>query len=521
VDLLLYNATVRTITHGQASALAIRGNKILAAGDSETLLREATSSTRKTDLGGRTVIPGFNDAHAHIWKMGHLLTTMLDLRGLTSFAALRSELQKRDRNLAEGAWLLGRGLNETQFDERRLPSRTDLDLAVPHRPVVLTRTCGHIYAANSLALERAGIGAETDAPAGGVIGRDEAGQPNGLLYESAMELITRVQPPPSEAEYRAMITAATKHQLRLGITSTSDCGVGPELLSVYSRMDAEGLLPSRINVMPLRTRAPLPEKYTGERLHVDTVKFLADGGLSGATAALSIPYRHTHSRGVLRIEQEELLELCREPYEHGWRIATHAIGDVTIDSVLSVYERLVQLPHSAQRPRCGLRIEHLGLPSAQQLRRAAALGVLAAPQAIFLRELGANFRAFVPDALSQQIYPIRAMLDAGIIVALSSDAPVVADDNPLSGMEAAITRKDGHGEPILSGQAITAEEALYAYTMAGAICTGDEQLQGSLSAGMRADIAVLSADPLTIPAEQLRSVQVDMTLLDGSMVYER
>jgi len=220
-------------------------------------------------------------------------------------------------------------------------------------------------------------------------------------------------------------------------------------------------------------------------------------------------------------EQEELLELCREPYEQGWRIATHAIGDVTIDSVLSVYEQLSQLQNSPERPSCGLRIEHLGLPSTQQLRRAAMLGVVAAPQAIFLRELGANFRAFVPDPLSQQIYPIRAMLDAGITVALSSDAPVVADDNPLSGMEAAITRKDAHGEPILAAQAITAEEALYAYTMAGAICTGDERLQGSLSAGMRADIAVLSADPLAIPAEELRTVQVDMTMLDGGIVYER
>jgi predicted amidohydrolase YtcJ len=514
IDLLLYNGNIRTITHGQASAIAICGGRICAVGDSETLL--GTASTRRIDLGGRTVIPGFNDAHAHIWKMGHLLTSMLDLRSLTSFAALRRALQERDSRLPEGAWLLGRGLNETQMDERRLATRDDLDSAVAHRPVVLTRTCGHIFAANSMALQLAGIGAETDAPAGGVIDRDASGRPTGLLYETAMELIVRVQPPPSEAEYRAMITAATRHQLSLGITSTSDCGVGPELLAVYRRMDAEGTLPSRVNVMPLRKigDGPLPETWVSERLRVDTVKFLADGGLSGATAALSVPYRHQDSHGVLRIEQDELLDLCREPHAQGWRIATHAIGDVTIDSVLRVYESLGRGAHRH-------RIEHFGLPSGEQLRCAARLGVLAVPQTIFLRELGANFRAFVPDALWEQIYPVRAMLDAGLTVALSSDAPVVADDSPLSGMEAAITRNDARGEPILKQQAITAQEALYAYTMAGAICTGSEEMQGSLSRGKRADLAVLSADPLSVPPEELRNVRVDMTLLDGRIVYER
>ncbi len=514
MDLLLYNANVRTITDGAASAVLISGSRISAVGQSADLLASASASTRRLNLEGRTVIPGFNDAHAHIWKIGHLLTSMLDLRKVTSFSTLDAALRKRDAALPEGAWLLGRGLNEMQLTEHRLPTRAELDRSVPNRPVVLTRTCGHIYLVNSAALERAGIRSDTNAPLGGVIGRDDTGKLTGLLYETAMELIHRAQPPPSEADYRAMIIAATRHQLSLGITSTSDCGVAPDLLAVYRNMDAEGALPSRVNVMPLRTHVPLPEKYISQHLHVDTVKFLADGGLSGATAALSVPYRHENSRGVMRIEQDELLALSREPHEQGWRIATHAIGDVTIDSVLRVYEKLGwgKLRH---------RIEHLGLPSAEQLQRAARLGVIAAPQSIFLRELGMNFREFVPDALAQQIYPIRAMLDAGITVALSSDAPVVADDNPLSGMEAAITRRDICGEPILAEQSISAKEALYAYTMAGAICTGDEKLQGSISPGKRADLAVLSADPITTAVEQFQEIRVDMTLLDGAIVYER
>ncbi len=520
MNLLLYGGNVRTVICGQASAIAIRDRRILAVGETESLLREATASTRKIDLGGRTVVPGFNDAHAHLWKMGHLLTSMLDLRGLTSFATLHTNLQARASKLPDGAWLLGRGLNEAQLAEHRLPTRDDLDRAVPHRPVVLTRTCGHICVANSLALERAGVHAESSAPPGGVIDRDEFGVPTGVLHETAMGLLSSVQPAPSEAEYRAMIEAAAAHQLRLGITASSDCGVGPELLAVYRRINADGELQLRVNVMPLRKPdgmsepPPLPEQVADERLRIDTVKLLADGGLSGATAALSVPYRHQDSRGVLRMEQEELLELCREPHRKGWRIATHAIGDLAIECVLRSYEALGPGP---QRHR----IEHLGLPSSQQLQRAARMGVIAVPQPMFLRELGDNFRTVVPESLAGQLYPLRAMLDAGLTVALSSDAPVVVDDAPLHGMAVAITREDAHSEPLLAQQSLTPEQALYGYTMAGAIASGEQEWLGSLCAGKRADLAVLSADPVRAEPHTLNEIQVDMTVLDGAIVYER
>ena len=187
------------------------------------------------DLGGRTVVPAFTDAHAHIWKIGHLLTSMLDLRRTPNMDALREAVTRRDRELPEGAWLVGRGFNEIAMPERRKPTREDLDSAAPHRPVALTRTCGHIYACNSAALRLAGIDRNTADPPGGVIERDERGEPNGLLHEMAMGLINRVLPPPSAADYKQMVRAALQHQLSLGITASSDCGVIPELLEVYLR----------------------------------------------------------------------------------------------------------------------------------------------------------------------------------------------------------------------------------------------------------------------------------------------
>jgi predicted amidohydrolase YtcJ len=249
---------------------------------------------------------------------------------------------------------------------------------------------------------------------------------------------------------------------------------------------------------------------------VNTVKFLADGGLSGATAALSINYRHAETKGMLRFESEDLRALCRESHENGWRIATHAIGDVTIDQMLDIYGSLGPHPRGLAH-----RIEHFGLPSAAQLARAADLSIIAVPQTIFIYSLGRNFRSYLPDSFLPRTYPIRAMLDAGVRVALSSDAPVVENDNPLVGMMAAMTRRDSEGHLIAPEQAITAQEALTAYTVGGAIATGQEATLGTIEPGKWADLAVLSDDPLTVGAEALPNVRVDMTWLAGRKVFER
>jgi predicted amidohydrolase YtcJ len=522
MHVLLFNANVLTMEGSRAGAVAFHDGRIARVGDSKTLRAEAPADSMLLDLEGRTVVPAFTDAHAHVWKIGHLLTTMLDLRKASSIKGLDESLRQRDRILPEKAWLVGRGFNEMAMLEKRKPTRFDLDLAVPHRPTALTRTCGHIYVVNSVALKLAGITAQTEAPTGGVIERDDRGEPNGILHETAMGLINRALPPPTPFEYEQMIRAALEHQLSGGITSSSDCGVIPELLDVYREMDRNGALPARILVMPLRKvdgrtdPVPLPEKYTSDRLQVDTVKFLADGGLSGATAALSVPYRHADTRGTLRFEKEELRQLCQDSHNQGWRIASHAIGDVAIDMVLEIYEGLATRPNGFAH-----RVEHFGLPSRDQLRRAARMGVISVPQAIFIHALGGNFLQMLPDEFVSRTYPIRAMLDAGLTVALSSDAPVVEDDNPLMGMAAAITRRSKDGRLIAPEQAITAQEALYAYSMGGAIAAGQSAIRGSIKPGKLADVTVLSADPLDVEPEELPKIRVDMTFLEGNKVYER
>jgi len=520
-DLVFRRAVVPTAAAADTSTVVVQDGVIAAVGGDD-VAAAARPGARVVDLGGRALIPAFHDAHAHLWKMGHLLTTMLDLRGVESVEALVAKVAAFRGRRPAGAWLLGRGFNEAAMRERRMPTRQDLDRAAPGQPVVLTRTCGHIYAASSAALAAAGIDAATAAPVGGEIDHDDAGQPTGVLRETAMGLLNRVMPPPTDADYEQMIAAALRHQLSLGITMSACCGVSPQLLGVYRAMDAGGRLPARVTAMPFRRvdgvpePVPLPERFVSDRLRVDTVKFLADGGLSGATAALSVPYRHADTRGMLRFERHELEALCRESHDAGWRIATHAIGDVTIDQVLDIYEALGPHPLGLRH-----RIEHFGLPSGEQLARAARLGVVAVPQAIFLHELGANFRAYLPDVLASRCYPLRAMLDAGVTVALSSDAPVVENDNPLAGMTAAILRRDRSGETLLPDQALTAAEALDAYTRGGAVAVGLEQRLGAIVPGMWADLAVLSANPLTTPPEALSTIHVEQTWLGGDLVYQR
>jgi predicted amidohydrolase YtcJ len=287
-------------------------------------------------------------------------------------------------------------------------------------------------------------------------------------------------------------------------------------------MEARGALTQRLNVMPLRRLdgasgdVPLPEPTASDHLRVDTAKLLADGGLSSATAALREDYRHAAARGVHRLEEDDLRRLVRDTHAAGWRLAVHAIGDDAIERVLSAFEALG--PDAVRRRH---RIEHLGLPDREQLRRAARLKVVAVPQTVFIHSLGRNFREYLPDGLLARVYPVREMMEAGLAVALSSDAPVVEEDGPLLGMQAAVLRRDAEGNAIAPEQAITAAQALGAYTMGGAVATGDEANRGSLSPGKWADLAVLERDPLAADPEALGAIGVDVTVVGGKIVFER
>lgn len=507
----------------QATALAIAGSTILAVGGDADIRTLAGPHTRRIDLAGRTVVPGFNDAHIHLWKEGMLLS-QVNARPAhaPTIEALVQAFAARAAQVPAGQWIEGRGYDETRLPEGRHPDRHDLDRAAPEHPIVLGRTCGHIISVNSRALALAGITANTPNPPGGEIDRDAQGEPTGVLRETAMALVRSIQPPPSEDELARALIGAGRNCLAMGITAIGEPGVDPRTVGVYQHLDAAGRLPLRCDVMamtilPNGTRAAPPTPWRGHFAKCDTVKLFSDGGLSSGTAALSIPYRNRHDCGLPRFPAEQLAEEVRQVYAAGLTVAVHSIGDRVIGELLDAFAAC-RATASAVSPR--LRIEHFGLPNAAQLARAHALGVMIATQPSFLYDIGDTILFHLPEALVPQCYPFRAMFEAGLTVAFSSDGPVISDVHPLLGLRSAVLRRTRSGQMIAPEQAIAVEQALWAFTAGSALVSGESDHLGQLAPGFQADFVVLSGDPLTALPERLLEIQVQQTWLGGALAYE-
>lgn len=486
-----------------AEAMVVRDGRIAAIGREADLSTAAPAGTRRVDLGGATVLPGFEDAHVHVWKIGQLQTALVDLRGTTSLDALYAAVTHRARGLPRGSWILGRGWNEAALGGSA-PTRAGLDKAAPDHPVVLTRTCAHIHAASSGALARAEIDEGTAAPAGGALDVER-----GHLYETAYGLVQRAIPAPTRAEVEDWIVAGAKHLASLGVTAACDAAVDPATYEAYRALESARRLPIRVSLLHLLRPDvgaglfELPPPQAADWLRCDTAKLFADGGLSGATAAVSEPYRGG-DRGILRLPSGEIEDLAERAARAGYRVATHAIGDRAIEATLAAYERLADRGSARPRPR----IEHFGLPTTAHLAKARRLGVQVVTQPIFVRELAASFERVLPDALAARLYPFRAMHEAGLPTAYSSDGPVVQDLSPLAGIAVAVAA----GVPV--------DAAIGAYTHGAAAAGGAEGDRGTLSPGFRADAVVLDGDPFAVPPAEIARIRVRSTLTDGRLAGE-
>lgn len=519
---LFFNGTILTQDTflPKASAMLVAGDKIIAIGTYEDVTSFKTSKTTLIDLQGRTVIPGFNDAHIHVWKVGQLAAFIIDLRGVASIAELQQKVKKVASTLPKGTWIVGRGYNEQLLVENRMPTRIDLDKISLEHPIYLIRTCAHIASTNSFALQVAGIDIKSVAPEGGAIGKLPTGELTGIFYETAIGLISKHIPPTTHQEYKDMILTGARSLLKQGVTSVTDPAVHPELLDAYLELGKEKSTLLRFNLMPIllpdggEKPYPIPEKYSSPFINIDTVKLFSDGGLSGRTAALKRPYKETSEYGILRLQHEQFFMLATEAQQKGFRIGTHAIGDKAIDLVLDIYKRLKEKFGNTRN-----RIEHFGLPSSANIQDVADHGFIPVPQPIFLYELGENFISSLDDAYLAQCYPLKTLLQKGIHVALSTDAPVVKNTNPWVCIEAAVTRKTLQGTVLSLNECINVEEAIYGYTMGSAFAEGKEKEKGSLEAGKYADFIVLDRNPLQVSEYDLHNIQVLETYIGGENVY--
>ncbi len=515
------NGTILTQDSGQpqVEALGVVGDTIACIGTLEKVRADMSGGVEEIDLQGHTLLPAFNDAHIHIWKVGDLLTCLLDLRGVRSMEEMLDKIADFAQKNPKNTWIMARGFNEAHFPDGRMPDRFDLDKVVNDRPCHIIRTCAHVVVLNSKALERCGINPQTPVPKGGEIRLDSTGTLSGILSETALGLAKKFLPDYTPAGYRDMILAAQDAFLKVGIGSATDPAVPPDLLDVYKAMDKAGELKVRINAIPMlvpdgdTAPLPLPAPYVSDFLTVNTVKLFSDGGLSGKTAALKHSYKNSTEQGILRLEFDFFKKLALNAQNAGFKIATHAIGDKAIGLVLDVYEAIA---HKNTR-NIEHRIEHLGLPELSHLTRMRDLGVHCVTQPVFLYELGQNFRNYLPDYYLDNLYPFRSVLEAGVNLAFSSDAPVVKDFNPLMGIQNAVQRIDNTGAVISPHQRISTADALQAYTCNAALANDDGDKKGTLQAGKYADFVVLDKNPLDTEAGKIAEIKVLQTYVGGKI----
>ena len=522
-QLIIHNAAVITqnIHQPNAQAIAVNEGKIIAVGTNEELLALKESHTKIIDASGKTLMPGFNDTHIHVWKVGNLKTFLLDVRSAKSKDEMLEMLSSSNKKNAGNSWLTARGFNEALWSNATLPTKNDLDKVSTIRPVMVIRTCAHICVCNSKALEICNITKDTIVPAGGMMYMGEDGKPNGIFAETALGLITKNIPPYTKDELKIMVNAAQEEMLQYGITAATDPAVEPLLLQAYKEMNVAGELKFRLHAMPIilpdgeENPYPIPQKFSSPFLNVNTVKFFSDGGLSGKTAALKRTYKNSTDKGLLRLEYNKYKSLCKQSMENDLAIATHAIGDDAIEFVINVYEEL----HKSF-PQISNRIEHLGLPEKNHLQRMAANNIAASMQTIFLYELGKNFIGALDEDYLNRCYPVASAMNAGIKVALSSDAPVVKDFNPVAGVAAAVTRKTRDENIIAAHESISISEALKAYTSTAAEISFAIDY-GSLKEEMNADFILLNKNPLALKPNEINTLQVEKTFVDGKCVWKK
>lgn len=521
-DLILHNGNFWTVDPRapRAQAVAISDGRFLAVGSNDEILAFATARSRKIDLGKKTVLPGFIDAHAHPASSGvqHLRMVACDV---DSIEAIQAALHKRAQQTPAGQWVQG-----FLYDDGKTPrplTREDLDAAVPDHPVMVHHRGGHTVFVNSLAFKLAGVDEKTPDPPGGRLGHDGAGHLNGFVGDQARTPFDKLTAyTPRRDDFRDGAKLVSKMMASKGVTSTCDAMGDPESLQGYQdARDAEELCVRvychiKLASIEKLLAAGMHTGFGDEWVRIGALKLFADGSISERTAWFSEPYVGMSGyRGLQVGTREEIYEHARKAHAAGWQIGIHANGDLAIEEVLGIYEQLQrEMPHRDPR----FRIEHCTYSKESAIQRMRALNVVPVPFSGYVYFHGDVMHFYGKDRL-EHMFPMRGFLDAGLLPADSSDYTASPSD-PMMWLQSQLTRTDMKGNVWGPSQRITVEEALRCGTIHGAYASYEEKLKGSIEPGKLADLVVLGRDPLREDPSTLVTIPVERTMNGGKWVYE-
>ena len=529
---LFYNGHFYTGPGYAASVLWAQGGRIRALGGPE-LLAAAPPELPRTDLGGGWALPGFNDSHLHLLDVGRGLASV-DLFGASGPAdiAARCAAFVRAHAVPPGQAVYGNGWNQDLFaGPHALPTRADLDAAVPDHPLLLDRVCGHIMLCNTAALRAAGITSQTPDPPGGGIDRGPGGGPNGLLRDNAVALVRPLLPAETPAACAGRWRAALAHAAAHGLTSVQTCDVRsrdwPTVLAALEELDAQDALPLRLTLQcamdtPEDLQALWDAGYRpgahGKRWKIGPLKLFLDGSLGARTAWLRGGYADAPgAHGLCCLPMAEALALARKADAAGMQVVAHAIGDGAMEEMLDIIETL-NAPRGGANPlRHG--VVHCQVTAPGQWDRLAALGAGALVQPIFLDYDHTIVTARCGAALAGTSYAFGDAVRRGLPVSYGTDAPVESLD-PLRNLYAAVTRRPlSGGAPWQPQQAVTRAQALFCYTQGSAWQEFAEAEKGRLAPGFLADFTVLDRDYFTVPEADIPRLRVQATVTGGQVVY--
>jgi predicted amidohydrolase YtcJ len=511
-DLILFNANVITMNPmlPRAEAVAIRKEQIAAVGGNRELEKLKSAEARILDCKGRTLLPGFIDAHCHIHAYAESLVSLSlsPLGNIRSISDIQNRIRSYCKSAPPGSWIRAKALNEFYLSERRLPTRRDLDPAAPHHPVKITHRSGHAHILNSLALKLAGIGDESGDPPGGMIDRDpESGLPTGILYGMGGYLAGKI-PSLDDAGMEKGFALANSKLLSYGITSVQDVSYANGLREWerFGYLKERGILQPRVTMAlgwksfaeSRREFFHSPVDKTGLRL--GGVKIIAD-----------------QVSGSLYPAQEELARQVSAIHEAGLQAIIHAVEEPVIRAACDAVDYALNR-HAREDARH--RIEHCSVCPPSLLGKLANIGIAVVTQPSFIYYSGDRYLETVRRNQLEHLYAIGTMLKKRLPVAFGSDFPI-SDPNPMPGIYAAVTRRTEGNQKLIPEQGIRVSNAIRMQTLSAAAAAFEEDFKGSITPGKAADLVMLSADPFTVPVEELRDIGVIMTMIGGRIAWDK